>query len=73
MFAATFYDLLKNRELLQIHDLPVFGVGFVAAFISAFFAVKGLLRFVAHHNFNSFAWYRVVFGIIVLLYFMNGG
>ncbi len=69
MFAATFYDVYKNRELLSLADLDMFAVGFVVSFISAFWAVKGLLRYVAHHNFNAFAWYRVIFGAIVLFYF----
>ena len=39
------------------------GVGFVVAFISAFFAVRALLRYVAHHDFLPFAWYRIAFGM----------
>jgi len=69
MFAATFYDVYKNWALLKFDDLGMFAVGFIVAFISAFWAVKGLLRYVAHHNFNAFAWYRLAFGIIVLIYF----
>jgi undecaprenyl-diphosphatase len=67
MFAATFYDVAKNWHLLQIADLPVFGVGFIAAFLSGLLTVKALLRFVAHHTFVGFAWYRIVFGGVVLL------
>ncbi len=69
MFAATFYDVYKNWALLSLSDLDVFATGFVVSFISAFWAVKGLLRYVAHHNFNAFAWYRLVLGFIVLVYF----
>jgi undecaprenyl-diphosphatase len=69
MFAATFYDVYKNWAVLSLDDLDVFATGFVVSFISAFWAVKGLLRYVAHHNFNAFAWYRLVLGIIVLFYF----
>ena len=69
MFAATFYDLFKHRELLHLHDLTLIGVGFVAAFISAFFAVRGLLHYIAHHDFSGFAWYRILFGLVVLVYF----
>jgi len=69
MFAATFYDVYKNWARLQFDDLGMFAVGFAVAFISAFWAVKGLLRYVAQHNFNAFAWYRVLFGTIVLIYF----
>ncbi len=71
MFAATAYDLLKSWHLLFISDLPVFVVGFITAFISALIAIKLLLRFVATHDFKIFAYYRIVFGSILLafLYF----
>ncbi len=66
MFAATFYDLYKNWGILHASDFDVFAVGFVSAFISAFFAVRGLLRYISNHDFTLFAWYRVVFGIVLL-------
>ncbi|MDP1706101.1 MAG: undecaprenyl-diphosphate phosphatase, partial [Sulfurimicrobium sp.] len=65
--AATLYDLYKHRDLLQADDLGMFAVGFVASFVSAFVAVKGLLRFISHHDFTIFAWYRIVFGVVVLV------
>lgn len=67
MFAATFYDVLKHRDLLRIEDLGMFAVGGVASFVSAFLAVRGLLRYISRHDFTIFAWYRIVFGILVLL------
>ena len=66
LIAATLYDLYKHRDLLQADDLGMFAVGFVASFISAFLAVKGLLRFISRHDFSVFAWYRIVFGVVVL-------
>ncbi len=66
MFAATVYDLYKNWELLRADDLPVFVVGFVTSFIAAMWAVKGFIRFISNHTFVVFAWYRIVFGLIVL-------
>ncbi|GAO34821.1 UDP pyrophosphate phosphatase [Sulfuricella sp. T08] len=67
LFAATAYELIKYRHLLNVDDLGMFAVGGVASFISAFFAVKGLLRYISRHDFSAFAWYRIGFGIIVLL------
>lgn len=67
LIAATLYDLYKHRDLLQADDLGMFSVGFVAAFISAFVAVRGLLRYIIRHDFSVFAWYRIVFGGVVLL------
>jgi len=66
LFAATGYELLRNRQLLVAHDLPAFGIGFVAAFVSAFLCVRWLIRYVGHHNFIPFAWYRIAFGAIIL-------
>jgi len=67
MFAATIYDVAKNWQLLRLEDLPVFAVGFVASFVAAMLTVKALLRYVANHDFTVFAWYRIVFGVFVLL------
>ena len=66
MFAATVYDLYKNRELLVMDDLALFGVGFFAAFIAALLTVKALLSFVTRHSFVPFAYYRIIFGVLVL-------
>ena len=66
MFAATAYDLYKNWALLRADDLPVFAVGFVAAFVSAMWAVRGFIRFISNHTFVAFAWYRIAFGLVVL-------
>jgi undecaprenyl-diphosphatase len=69
MFAATFFEVYKGREMLHAADFDVFVVGFVTAFFSALLVVKGLLRYVAHHDFRAFAWYRIGFGALVLAYF----
>ncbi len=72
MFAATVYDLYKNWQLLSVTDLPVFAVGFVAAFMAALLAVRALLTYVARHSFRPFAWYRIGFGGLVLLSWQTG-
>ena len=66
LFAATAYDLYKHREMLSAGDYGMISVGFFAAFVSAFIAVRGLLRYIVHHDFTVFAWYRIVFGVLVL-------
>ena len=71
MFAATGYDLFKNWDLLHTNDIPVFAVGFITAFFSALLMVRGLLKYVSNHDFRIFAWYRIVFGLIVLAYFSS--
>jgi undecaprenyl-diphosphatase len=69
MFAATGYEMVKNRALLSADDLTNIGVGFVVSFVFALFAVKALIRYVAHHDFKAFAWYRIALGAAVLAYF----
>ncbi len=67
LMIASAYDLYKHRDLLSLEgDLALFAVGLIAAFISALLAVKGLLRYISHHDFIIFAWYRIFFGLLVL-------
>jgi undecaprenyl-diphosphatase len=66
LFGATVYSLWKERALLSASDIPMFSVGFVTAFISAFVVVRWLIRYVSTHDFTIFAWYRIAFGVIVL-------
>src|SRR3954471_6208320 len=67
LVAAGGYDLLKHRELFSIGDAPLFAVGMVTSFISAFIVVRWLIRYVATHDFKPFAWYRIAFGIVILV------
>ncbi len=69
MFAASGYQVVKYRHLLGGADLAAFAVGFVVSFLAALVAVRGLIRYVAHHDFRVFAWYRLALGAAVLLYF----
>jgi undecaprenyl-diphosphatase len=72
MFGAVSYDLYRNRGLLSIDDFGTFAVGFVASFVAALFVVRGLLRYVSRHDFRVFAYYRIVFGLLVLLTAWSG-
>jgi undecaprenyl-diphosphatase len=67
LFGATIYSLYKARALLESSDLPLFTVGTVAAFLSAFLCVRWLLRYISNHDFTMFAWYRIAFGIVILV------
>jgi undecaprenyl-diphosphatase len=72
LFAATAYSLWKERALLSMADLPLFGVGSLAAFISAFVVVRWLIRYVSSHDFTVFAWYRIAFGLVVIVTAWSG-
>jgi undecaprenyl-diphosphatase len=67
--AASLFDLLKNFQDLTMQDLPIFAIGFVTAFLSAYAVIKLFIRFVATHTFIVFAWYRIILGILVFIYF----
>lgn len=67
LFGAAVYDLYKNRDLLSAADIPLFAVGVVVSWLSAWVCVKWLLRFVGNHNFVPFGWYRIAFGCVILL------
>jgi undecaprenyl-diphosphatase len=67
LIIASIYDLYKHRDLLELAtDAPYFAAGLIAAFLSALLAIKGLLRYISHHDFIIFAWYRIAFGLIVI-------
>lgn len=67
LIAAGAYDFYKNRALFDAGDIGVFTAGTVASFVSAFLCVRWLLRYIASHDFTVFAWYRIAFGIVVLV------
>lgn len=67
LIVATLYQLYKERALLSSHDWGLWAVGSVTSFIAAFVCVRWLLRYVSTHDFKVFAWYRIVFGLVVLV------
>jgi undecaprenyl-diphosphatase len=67
IFGATAFELFRGWHLLSADALGMFTLGFVAAFVSAFACVRWLLRYIAAHDFTVFAWYRIAFGLLILL------
>ncbi len=67
LMGAGAYSVWKERAALHAADLPMFAVGTVFAFFSALLCIRWLIRFVSTHDFTGFAWYRIVFGGVVLL------
>ena len=65
MLAATIWDVYKSWDLFKLEHIPFFAVGCIASFISAMWAVRFLLRYISTHTFVPFAYYRIVFGVIV--------
>jgi undecaprenyl-diphosphatase len=73
IFGATLYEMAKYWRTLTVGDIGLFAIGLVAAFISAFVCVRWLLRYVASHDFTAFAWYRIGFGLLILIVGYSGG
>jgi len=69
MFAATFYDLYKSSDVLNVNSVIMISIGFVSAFISALVVIKWFIKFISTHDFKLFAWYRIVFGIFLLIFY----
>jgi len=66
LIGAGVYSLYKERALLSMADMPLFAVGLLMSFVSAWICVRWLLRFISTHSFEVFAWYRIAFGVVVL-------
>ncbi|KQW36145.1 undecaprenyl-diphosphate phosphatase [Rhizobacter sp. Root404] len=72
LVGAGLYSLYKERALLSAADIPLFGVGLLFSFLSAWVCVRWLLRYISTHTFVVFAWYRIAFGIVVLITAYSG-
>ncbi|WP_070108352.1 undecaprenyl-diphosphate phosphatase [Burkholderia plantarii] len=72
IFGATLYETVKDWHAFSADSIGLFAIGLAAAFVSAFACVRWLLRYVASHDFTVFAWYRIVFGLVVLLVGYSG-
>ncbi|QNP48112.1 undecaprenyl-diphosphate phosphatase [Diaphorobacter aerolatus] len=72
LIGAGVYSLYKERALLSTADIPMFAVGLIFSFISAWMCVRWLLRYISSNSFVPFAYYRIVFGVIVLLTAWSG-
>lgn len=67
LFGASLIKLLKARDVLSTADLPLFAIGFIVAFVSAMVVIRWLIALVAHRSFIGFAWYRIIFGLALLV------
>jgi undecaprenyl-diphosphatase len=72
MVAATAYSLYKYRHILHWQDLPILAIGFTSTFLVAMLTVRALLAFIANHSYALFAWYRIAFGLLILMTWQLG-
>jgi undecaprenyl-diphosphatase len=67
LIGATVFSLYKARHQLTAAELPLYGISSLFAFFAALVCVRWLLRYIATHDFRAFAWYRIVFGALILV------
>lgn len=72
LLIASVYQLIKESHLLHLADWPLWLAGMVSSFVSAIVCVRWLLRYIASHDFRWFAWYRIVFGGVILITYAMG-
>lgn len=72
LIGAGAYNLYKERDLLSAADVPLFAIGLLFSFLSAWICVRWLLAYVSTHDFIPFAWYRIAFGVLVLVTYQFG-
>lgn len=70
MFAASLYDLYKNRSVLSASDIPVFGTGFFVSFLAALLAVRTFIYILGRFDLRVFGWYRIIVSILLLYLFL---
>jgi undecaprenyl-diphosphatase len=71
MCGASLIKLIQARDVLSTADIPMFGVGFVVAFLVALLVIRALVAFVSKHAFTPFAWYRMAFGVLLVALYWN--
>lgn len=69
MVGVSALKIVSNLDLLTAGNIAVLLAGMVVAYIVSMLSIKFLMKFVQSHDFKSFGWYRIVLGIIVLVYF----
>lgn len=73
MFGASLLKILKNGLAFGAMGYVTLIVGMLVAFIVSLFVIKFLLGYIRKHDFKAFGYYRIVLGIIVILYFVISG
>ena len=68
MFGASLLKLVKFSFAFTGMELTILLVGMLVAFITSMFIIKFLMSYIKKHDFKVFGYYRIILGIIVLIY-----
>lgn len=71
MLGASIIKMADVAEVTTAADIPIFAIGFVAAFVSALVVIRTLIAYVSKNTFRPFAWYRIVFGLVLIAFYWN--
>ena len=66
--SACLYDVYKNYSQLSFSDIELILIGSIISFISALLVIKWFMKFVSRYSFIGFGFYRIILGILVLLF-----
>lgn len=69
MFGASLLKILKFGFALSAYELGILLVGMAVAYVVSVLAIKFLMNYIKKHDFKAFGYYRIVLGILVILYF----
>jgi undecaprenyl-diphosphatase len=72
MAAASAYSVMKLGRMLTPMEIQVSAIGFFVSFIVAWLVIKVFIAFISRHDFKPFGYYRIVLGVLVLLYYYIG-
>ena len=70
MFGASLLKIIKFGLAFTLNEVLILGIGMIVAFLVSVFVIKFLMSYIKKNDFKVFGWYRIVLGIIVLVYFM---
>jgi len=68
MAAASGLDIIKSNASFSAYEWQLLAIGFISAFLTALIAIRAFLRYIEKHSFSSFGWYRIVIGILIILF-----
>ncbi|MBQ3461677.1 MAG: undecaprenyl-diphosphate phosphatase [Clostridia bacterium] len=69
MFGVSLLKIVKAGLMMPFSDWMILLAGMVVAYVVSLYAIKFLVSYVKKHDFKAFGWYRIILGIVVMLFF----
>ena len=70
MAGASLLKIVKHGLAFSGMELGILAVGMIVAFLVSMVVIRLMVNYIKTHDFKVFGWYRIVLGVLVLLYFM---